>query len=130
MATVVAGAAIGAWMGAGGIAIGSTTLLAAGMSGIIGGAVLGGALGYTGDKALTPDFPDQPAALPNVQDKTSQQAVKQLNALELGDEAKKRKRKSAKSKFKIAKDAVAEQAGLIFPDKSTQSDLAVAGVQL
>ena len=119
MATVVAGAAIGAWMGAGGIAIGSTTLLAAGMSGIIGGAVLGGALGYAGDKALTPDFPDQPGALPNVQDKTSQQEVKQLNAL-----------KSDKSKFKIAKDAVAEQAGLIFPDKSTQSDLAVAGVQL
>jgi len=130
MATVLVGAALGGVLG--GTAAAGTGFALMGLSGaaagILGGALLGGTAG-AGMTALNQPDQDQIAPVSTqVADRTTAQAAEQLQAAELGDEeSEKRKRMSAKSKFKIKKadlDATSDVGVTI--DKSDQ----VTGVQI
>lgn len=81
----------------------------AGTSATYGGLLYTAALGATAYTAATASSaPSSAGTVGQVTDKTEPQAAEQLDAAELGDEeSEKRKRQSAKAKFKIDKDAAA-----------------------
>jgi len=92
-----------------------------------GGLLTAAALGATAYSSLnTPDIPGA-ARTDSIADKTTPQQADQLDAAQIGDdESEKRKRKSAKEKFKIQRDGTPEESGVSL-DSSTQKP---TGVQI
>lgn len=141
MATALVGAVVGALIGGGAATAGiitSTAILGSALAtGIIGGAVLGGGMGLLSD-AATPDAPTAQAQISSTTaDKTLPQQAAQLDAAKIGEEeSEKRKRKSAKSKFKIEKgdttDETVSTSGVVAPgdDVVTKKTKTVTGVQI
>ena len=71
--------------------------------GILAAAALGAS---TYNTFNTPDAPEAIQPIQPVADKTAAQQAEQLDPAAIGDESEKRKRKSAKDKFKIQKDTI------------------------
>jgi hypothetical protein len=131
MATVAIGAAISGFSAAAAVGVGGTFLGFSALQVGLAAAVLGGAAAYASEQGK-PDGAQQIAQTGQVSDKGTPQAAEQLDAAALGDEeSEKRKRKSAKEKFKIEKEeaavATSAESGVALQEGGTTK---VTGVQI